>query len=223
MKVNKSFIFSYLTMRKTIGILGLSLPFLLVGGGLLQSGLPVIGSISGYYHSPMRDLYVGLLSVISLFLISYRGYQVIDDVTGNLSGFFALGLMLFPTWPYYMESRRVGLFLLDGRVSDYLHHGFAALFFLSLAFTSIFLFTRSDKHKLAISRAKRRRNVVYVVCGLLMTLSIVGVIFYLVFLQASPLSRYKPVLLLESVGLCAFGVAWLLKGHSFLRDRRIRY
>ena len=57
-------------------------------------------SISGYYYTHMRDLYVGILSGVALFLISYRGYEEVDNIVVNMSGVFALGIVMFPTAVY---------------------------------------------------------------------------------------------------------------------------
>ena len=67
----KSLIISYLAMRRLTGILGISLPFIVILGGLSQSDPGLQGSISGYYYTNMRDLFVGILSGVALFLLSY--------------------------------------------------------------------------------------------------------------------------------------------------------
>ena len=51
-----TFSISYVTMRKFVGWLGLSLPFVLPAGFVIffsRHGFP--GSISGYYYSGMRN------------------------------------------------------------------------------------------------------------------------------------------------------------------------
>ena len=96
----KSLIISYLALRRTIGILGISLPFIVIIGGLTQGEPGLQGSISGYYYTNMRDLFVGILSGVALFLLSYRGYEEIDDIVANMGGVFALGMVLFPTAMY---------------------------------------------------------------------------------------------------------------------------
>jgi hypothetical protein len=63
----------------------------------------------------------------------------------------------------YGEIVRVGMFVLDDNISEYIHLGFAALFFISLSFTSIFLFTKSDS--VVLGKEKKIRNAVYRGCG----------------------------------------------------------
>jgi len=204
-------------MRRLIGILGISLPIIVVLGGFLQSGFIVQGSISGYYYTNMRDFFVGLLCGVSLFLISYKGYEKIDDLIGNLSGIFALGIVVFPTSMYSDQVVKVGIFLLDDNVSEYIHLTFGTLFFLALSFNSMFLFTKRVPG--VLSREKKRRNLIYRICGIVMILEIFCTTIYTLFLRDTYISKYYPVLIFESIALLAFGISWLVKGHTLFRDR----
>ena len=67
----RSMVFSYLALRKSIGFLAIALPFVVSLGALIffQTGLQK--SISSYYHTDMRDVFVGTLCVIGFFLLSY--------------------------------------------------------------------------------------------------------------------------------------------------------
>src|SRR5690554_4951628 len=89
---------SYLSLRKAVGIIGIGLPFALAVGGLFL-GIDLQKSISLYYHTDMRDLFVGSMCAIAVFLWSYRGYERKDNIAGNLACIFALGIALFPTTP----------------------------------------------------------------------------------------------------------------------------
>ena len=91
-------IHSYLSLRQAIGWIGILLPFTLMLGVLvIFRGNPVRISISMYYYTGMRDVLVGALCAIGLFLFFYRGYSKWDNWAGNIAGFFALGIALFPT------------------------------------------------------------------------------------------------------------------------------
>lgn len=80
----------------------------------------------------MRDVFVGSLCAIAVFLISYRGPQRVDDIAGKLACAFAIGVALFPTAP---DADSTAPQELAGR----LHDLFAALFFLTLAYFSLVL------------------------------------------------------------------------------------
>src|SRR5207342_1429632 len=74
---NSILVISYLGLRKAIGILGVALPFVLPFGQILlhalgiQSSLhsPVIAnSVSSYYDTDMRNIFVGSMCAIGVFL-----------------------------------------------------------------------------------------------------------------------------------------------------------
>jgi hypothetical protein len=215
---NKGLIFSYLSLRRTIGILGMALPVIVVAGGYILDGAQMQASISAYYYTNMRDFYVGLLCAVALFLISYAGYSKIDNITGTVSGLFALGMITFPTSRFSGEPVRVGIFLVNDIVSAYLHLTFAALFFLAMSFFSLFLFTRRGPG--VLGREKRRRNLLFRACGIVMLLSMVGIVIYSIGFKTSSIATLNPVLVMESIALYAFGVSWLVKGNTLFRDKK---
>ena len=214
----RSLITSYLAMRRLIGILGISLPVIVVLGGFTQGEPGLQGSISGYYYTNMRDLFVGILSGVALFLITYRGYEQIDDIVANISGLFALGIVFFPTSMFSGRAVRVGMFMIPDNISENIHLTFGALFFIALSFNSLFLFTR--RHPGVMGKEKKRRNVIYRWCGIVMLFSLVCITIYTFFLRGTFIAAINPVLILESVALFAFGVSWLVKGNTLFKDRR---
>jgi hypothetical protein len=213
----KHLIISYLTMRRLIGVLGMMLPIVLVVGGLIQNKPVVLDSISDYYYTNMRDFFVGLLSGVSLFLISFKGYELIDDIVVTLGGIFAAGMIFFPTSLHADMVTRVGLFKINDNVSEYIHLMFGALFFLSLSFISTFLFTR--RHPGVMGKEKRKRNIVYRTCGIVMTVSVFCIFIYNTFLVHTAIASIKPVLIFETIALFAFGISWFVKGHTLFKDK----
>lgn len=204
-------------MRRTIGVLGIALPLVVVLGGLIENPHMLQGSISGYYYTNMRDFFVGILCVVALFLISYQGYERIDNIVANLAGFSALGMIIFPTKMSYHKIEKVGMFLIDDNISGFLHLFFATVFFFTLSYNAIFLFTK--RHSVNISKEKRRRNILYRACGIIMLIQILLIIVYMVFLRETYLSKTYPILIFESFALFAFGISWLVKGNTFFRDQ----
>ena len=118
-----SLLISYLTLRKVVGILGMALPFVVFLGGKFIFKTDIQSSISSYYYTGMRDVFVGILWTIGFFLYSYRGYGRIDNITGNLACVFAVVVSLFPTTADGTASRAE-------EVIGTVHLIFAALFFL---------------------------------------------------------------------------------------------
>jgi hypothetical protein len=215
----RSLIISYLAMRRLIGGLGVLLPLIVVIGGTALGDARLQVTISAYYYTNMRDCYVGILSGVALFLLSYRGYERIDGIVSTLGGISALGLIVFPTVMGTGQSGRVGVFLLTDDISHTLHAMCGGLFFLSLSFMSIFLFTR--RHPGVMGREKRRRNVIYRTCGVIMILAVVCIALYALFWSETSVAGVNPMLILESVALFAFGVSWIVKGNTLFKDRSV--
>lgn len=207
---NDSLVLSYLGLRKAIGIIGMALPFVLAFGKIVLDGPGIQSSISAYYYTVMRDVFVGSLCAIAVFLASYRGYARQDDIAGDLACGFAVGVALFPVAP------EVGATVQD-RIVGAFHLFFAVCFFLTLAFFSLKLF-RKTHAAIAPTLRKLQRNLVYTVCGYAILVCI-GLILVVQLLPAdSPLMRLDPVFWLEAAAIMAFGVSWFTKGEAILKD-----
>jgi hypothetical protein len=60
-------------LRLWVGVMGIALPLVIGIGHALQVGEAVLlDSISGAYYTEMRDIFVGSLCAIGVFLICYR-------------------------------------------------------------------------------------------------------------------------------------------------------
>lgn len=211
----RPFILSYLGMRELAGWVGVILPFAVALGNWPFTHT-LEGSISAYYFQHTGAWFVGSLWVIGFFMVSCRGYDKWDELSGRLAGVFALGVALLP-----MNIHDVP----DGWVHyrGYLHWTCAALLFIVLALTSLCLFTKSDSPDL--SPKKKTRNAFYKVCGwaMLACIALIGLYNLLKFVDEALYDRIgscQPVFWLEAGAVVSFGVAWLVKGESFqfLRD-----
>ena len=92
---------SYYGMRLAIGAFGGLLPVTLVLlDRLVINGSQVRASMSAYYHSPARDLFVGGLCVIAALLLTYLSAQpgTWDFVLSFVGGIAVLVVAFFPTW-----------------------------------------------------------------------------------------------------------------------------
>src|SRR5215217_2380577 len=72
---------SYFLMRTLIGFLGLALPVLLLLGDLALNAdeFELRGSLSAYYHSGARDLFVSILVAAGILLVTYKITEVNRD------------------------------------------------------------------------------------------------------------------------------------------------
>lgn len=95
-----SYVRSYVFTRFGIGVLGVLLPVALV---LLEpalfSGLPAPrGSLSAYYYSGVREVFVGGLWAIGVFLIIYKFLDFSwESLLSSVAGVAAVLVAVFPT------------------------------------------------------------------------------------------------------------------------------
>jgi drug/metabolite transporter (DMT)-like permease len=179
---------------------------LIVGSLLLDEQKLVQISISAYYYTSMRNLFVGILCGVALFLFCYHGYDFRDSLVSKSAGLFALCIAFFPT----SETAD------KGDVISKLHYIFAGCFFVALSYMSIFLFTKSGGHK---TPEKIKRNRIYILCGILMMICVACIALYTIPTIHRLISFLKPILLFETVALLAFGFSWLTKGEFLLKDQ----
>lgn len=198
------FVISYLELRRTIGILGMSMPFILAGGAWVFFSIGLQISLSAYYHTPMRDISVGLMFFLSGFLWSYRGYDRRDEIAGKLASVFGWLSVIFPLPKNTTPTDIMAV----------LHNFLAAVFFMTLIYFSGFLFTKSHTGK-PLTPQKLRRNRIYRVCAVMMGVSLaVGLTLH--FLPA--FAPFRPLFWGETLASEAFGIAWFVKGEGILKD-----
>lgn len=212
-KNNDTLVISYLNLRRTIGMLGVAFPVILALGSMVFGCTNEIqDSISGYYHTCMRNSFVGILCAYSFFLFSYKGYAKTDNIAANLGSVFALGVAFMPT-AQVPESP------LDNPLIGKLHLISASLFFLVLIYFSLFLFTKTSPDKI-ISKRKKQRNAVYKICGVVMLLCVICIAAYLFLIEEKhpEFKSYHIVFWFETIALWSFGVSWIIKGELLLKD-----
>lgn len=208
-KNGSSMIISFLTLRRTVGILGIALPLILLilGEALFHYGLRT--SISSYYHTDLRDVLVGTLFAYGIFLIAYNGYDKRDQIASTLGGIFAICVALLPTT---IDDKIHGLEDIVG----ILHSIFTGLFFLTLIYFSLYLFTLSNKPN--PGKKKLQRNIIYRVCGVIMILCIIGIGVGHFLDFADNWLGGSFVFWMEAFAIWAFGASWFVKGEAILKD-----
>lgn len=216
---NAIMLISYRTLRTLIGILGMLLSaILVVGMWVLSDGNPVQRSISHFYHTRMGDVFVGLLTAISLFLFVYKGPEKKDHWMGNIAGILGLIVAFFPTRydgdeiPGHMFNRAP----YNPAWTQEFHLYSAGLFLLVLAGFALWLFPKTHKDAPVPRGTKKfKRNIIYYTTGIIMVLCVLvlatGFKFFPEVLATSSLT-----FLLESVALMAFGISWLIKGEQVI-------
>ncbi len=239
---------NYMTLRKAIGWIGVLLPFVVffgnwiifshhVAGCLAPMGNKLPDSLSGYYYSHMRDVFVGGMWAAGVFLFFYTGHDTFERVVTNLAGLAALGIALFPTSPptsEFLQTNSCGP--VTPVVLQPAPHGFAfgivhvaclcglmlMVALMAWRFTrqytddQVTAMTDDDREIEQNPRLKRRNNRIYWGCvAALVAAGAFALIqefaFTDVVKSAAPWLLYA-----ETVAFLAFGTAWFVKGRALL-------
>ncbi len=94
---NQSLVIHYYKLRQLIGVMGISLPILLIIGSYLNHNDSIETSISNFFYTRLRDVFVVTLSAVSLFLFTYKGYDRRDKIAINIAGVLGLIVAFVPT------------------------------------------------------------------------------------------------------------------------------
>lgn len=190
---------TYFALRVGIAIIGAALPVVLWLGGLLGEGDPLRGSMSAYYHSGMRDVFVGALIAIGAFLYLYKGFSTAENVALNVAGIMAVGVALFPTADVGAPR---------GTVST-LHGVFAVVFFAAIAYVALTRATDTLSLIRDTDKAESLRRV-YRTLGVLMIASpAIAVVLSFTLRPGAPWGSI--VFFVEAAGVWVFAAYWLAK------------
>lgn len=218
---------SYLLIRVIVGAIGVALPTLLfvLDGFFLKGGLVVKGSLSAYYHSGARDLFVAGLAVTGFLLITYMSAQRVtwDYRLSTIGGIAALGVAFLPTSrPALAESAArcgvdpapAGCTQLQQAFGETavatVHFASAAVFILCLA-AICFVFARRER----VHTHNEFQARLHTVCGWVIVAAVLWVAIG--GLLGADIFRFTPLYLGEVVSVYAFGVSWIAKGRDLLK------
>jgi hypothetical protein len=237
-------IISYMFLRQLVGCIGTLLPVALIAGNLMFSAA-VRESISGYYYTPMRNVFVGALCALGVFLIAYDGHDKLERLVTDGAGVFAIFVAFCPTTPPICASvartcapPAVAGLSSTQRAIGYIHLSLAALTFVALALMAL-RFAKSDnarpesgaltrlRHELGFAPASsgtglhqaRATIITYRACAF----TILGALALAVasnWLPGQVKAHWHPLLLLEALAIFAFGVSWFVKGRTLQAIRR---
>ncbi len=209
-------VLSYHRVRRALGFLGLFLPVVLIVGGLMTKGR-IEPSLSDFFHTTLRDIFVGTLCAIGIFLISYKGYRretgewFSDDWIATIAGVAAFGVALFPNESPTQLITTVSQEALGLSLSPLFHYASALTFFFCLG---AFCFVKFPK------TAKPFRRKIYFACGwviVLATIVIAGASYFKIYGNDGArdiVIGYYVVFWAEAAGVWAFAISWLTKGKA---------
>lgn len=134
---SQPYIQSYVFMRRVIGWLGLVLPpLLVVGEPIVFDDRPVpLGSLSAYYYSGFREVFVGMLCAIGVFLIIYKWPErTRESRASTFAGLAVIAVAFFPTGKPGAKVATTPLQdLLSEDWVERIHFGSAAVFIFLLS------------------------------------------------------------------------------------------
>ena len=193
---------AYTHLQQIVGVLAIALPFVLFIGNWALTGNELESSISAYYHTPMGSVFVGVLWALGVFFLSYNykplpGFNL-DNKLSTLATVAAVCVAVFPTTSEASVASR------SEQNIGIVHIISAGVLFTLLAIFALFLFPRTSGE---MTPAKRRRNLVYRICGVVMAAAILSM-----FPSQKAPDSWHLFLWLETLCVLAFGVSWLIKG-----------
>ena len=191
------YIRSYVFMRRVIGWLAFILPPLIVlGEPLVFDDRPFpLGSLSAYYYSGFRELFVGLLWAIGVFLVLYKwSERTRESWVATAAGLAVLVVAVFPTGKPGAKVATTPLQdLLGEEWVERVHFGAAGVF--------IFLLSRISRYWV---RHRPERKRLHRTCEIVILLALALAFFTGVTDQPD-----YGILIAEFAAVWAFATSWL--------------
>ena len=185
------------------------LPIILGPIGLLFFGIDIQENMSSYYHTSLRDVFVGVMCAIGLFLFCYVGSTKFENWTGNLGCLAAIGVALFPT-----DANSDPL--VQSTMAGYAHTAFGGLFFLTLALFSVYHFPHNEPEDDSTKWDLGRKSIFWLSGFVLLTsVAAMGVFLFVLSQETREiLSQWNFIFWGEWIAVWAFAIAWLVKGRT---------
>ncbi|MFL6164569.1 MAG: hypothetical protein ACJ74U_20420 [Jatrophihabitantaceae bacterium] len=152
---------TYYGLRWGLGIVTFLLPLVVRWGEKILTKHSLPESISGYYHTGMRNYFVATLIVVAAFLFLYKGYSRWENYLLNIAGVATAGVVFFPTG---CDS---GSTECATYTRPWLHGTFAIIAFGSIGLVAVFL-GGSTLDLLHDKRKERIFRTIYLVLGVAM-------------------------------------------------------
>jgi len=219
---------SYLLTRMVIGGIGVLLPTLLfmTDGLFLRGALSVRGSLSAYYHTSARDLFVAALCITGVMLLTYMAGQAStwDFWLSSTAGLAVLGVAFLPTKRPNLGATAPlcgpdpiavppGCTQLQQALGETtvatIHYISAGIFIMSLAAICFLFAHREQIHTERTGRARLHR-----ICGVLILAAVAWV--GLGRAINVDIFSFTPLYVGEVVSVYAFGLSWFVKALDLL-------
>lgn len=204
---------SYYKLRIGMTIMAFVLPVALLVTALVSGQFDAQELLSAYYHTPMRNLFVGTLVSIGAFLYLYKGFSQRENIALNVAGMLAALVAFLPDKvPELVATSAPAWLPADPFVAPVPHKVVAIAFFIVIAY--VCLFKSRDTLALMKDPIKKAHYIkVYRLYGVLM------IVLPLVAAICSYFSiRFYTVFIAEVIALWVFAAFWLTKSRE-VRDQ----
>ncbi len=220
---------NYRSLRQFVGFLGILLPSVLLLGNLISHQIErstcaiLPESVSGYYYTPLRGVFVGILCAIGVFLVAYIGPKWDRWIT-DLAGGLAIVVALCPTKPTQLTQAQLKalkakhlpiscgsvahLSSVQNIVGD-IHLGAACCLFILLAWMSLrFANKLPPWTNWWPERLDSKSDLLFKLCGSMIIICVIGAA-----VANFTISSSLPVLFtFEGIAVISFAISWLVKG-----------
>lgn len=190
-------VFDYRALRLMVGLIALFLPIFV---SILASR--PLSSISASYHTNARDLFVGMLFIVSTFLFAYNGHTNTEAWASKVA---ALAAVMVALCPVSCDNCLINL--------DTCLHCLAAMTLFSIMV--FFCFGPFRKNTKGQGGKRGRRSRIYLVCGWTMLVCMGILLLLFLLMPFHTLLRMKLIYWGETIALAAFGTAWIVAGKYF--------
>jgi hypothetical protein len=211
---DRQYVRSFMVMRIGSGLLAFALPLLLVGIGYWLDGDPWFrGSLSEYYYSGAREVFVGLLSATAVFLFSYKVIEVsLENLLSISAAAFVLMVVLFPTGRPLDDIDLTPLQdALGESLVETVHFIAAAAFISLLAVISFFFGVREARRTQSGRLSPKVWRRFHWGCAIVIVAAIVWILATL----PGGWGPSQSILIGEWVAVYAFAASWLTKGFEY--------
>ena len=146
-----------LTTYRTLRVAMIPLLLILIVAPALESTRGqdcLLGSISAYFHTPVRGAFVFALAGLGACLIAYKGNDAVEDVLLNFAGFMAFLVALVPTTVDGSCPTKYGNVVADANTADAVRNNVLTLLIVSVVFLLLYGFMPRQ-----VERAKTRKGI----------------------------------------------------------------
>jgi hypothetical protein len=209
---------SYLLFRVAIGCIAVLFPLalIIIDGFFLQGAFGKRGSLSAYYHSGTRDVFVGFLITIGVFLIAYRvsAYHI-DNWLSLLAGTAGVLVAMFPTDRPKSSGALSSITPLQEKLGEgavaAVHYVAAAIFIALLCLMSVIFGIREGKRRSA-DRGKLPPSFWRLFHWSCAGVIVLASLYILATNRAHWFSDKYSMLIGETLAVWAFSLSWFFKG-----------